>query len=125
MEDALLEGQEKQISTIEINADEGRNAIDHESRPKHGAYWRKTVRAGCGTVALALAANLAVFGWVKSRYDVQDGVASVYRGTCKEMNTVCRWRLHLDEPLVTYRVFFYSHLDASSDQHPQHSPTGY
>ncbi|OQO13942.1 hypothetical protein B0A48_00817 [Cryoendolithus antarcticus] len=58
-----------------------------EERPKHGAYWRRTLWQAIAAVSIILIINFAILGWAIHRQN-DDGIATIYRGSEGSMGTV-------------------------------------
>lgn len=50
--------------------------------------WRVSVAAGIATALVALVANLAVLSWTKNHYTLEDGIATVFTGSCETSSRV-------------------------------------
>ncbi|WJG35878.1 uncharacterized protein FOBCDRAFT_204566 [Fusarium oxysporum Fo47] len=53
--------------------------------------WRVAILVGSITTAIALAINCGVLGWVRTHYDLDYGIASVFTGSCKKTKKIKLW----------------------------------
>lgn len=63
-----------------------------KAKPKRSwSGWRGTVALGCAGAGLVLLINLGVLIWAVSRFPIQAGIASIYRGSCATAKSISIW----------------------------------
>ncbi|KAK4554985.1 hypothetical protein LTR86_007751 [Recurvomyces mirabilis] len=72
------EAQQALIRTTDVSPDRAPESISPEPRSK----WKNTVSIGAALATVVLATNVAILAWVKSSAINQDGVATVFEGSC-------------------------------------------
>ncbi|KAF4806682.1 hypothetical protein CGCSCA5_v014141 [Colletotrichum siamense] len=64
-------------------------AVDHKTRGLNS--WRTTVSAGAVVASFVLTVNVGVLVWVRHRFGVSNGIATVFEGSCIESKRDTLW----------------------------------